>query len=113
MPRLRHSDFSSTMRRCMAMAMSRQALASSRAPLVSGSPKKARMASPMNLSTVAPCSCAIFDISVKYSLSRLVSSSGCRCSAVSVKSLMSEKKMVSFLRSVEMTTSFSPEKIDL
>jgi hypothetical protein len=31
-------------------------------PLVCGSPKKTRIASPMNLSIVAPCSRAIFDI---------------------------------------------------
>ena len=62
----------------------------------------------MNLSTVPPCSAAIFDISVKYSLRSTVISSGSSCSVVAVKSLMSEKKMVSFLRSVWMVTSFSP-----
>ena len=39
--------------------MRTQARASSSTPLVSGSPKKPRIASPMNLSTVAPCSSAI------------------------------------------------------
>ena len=34
-------------------------------PFVSGSPKNARIASPMYLSMVAPCSRAIFDISVR------------------------------------------------
>jgi hypothetical protein len=77
-----------------------QALASSTVPLVSGSPKKLISASPMNLSTVPPCLRAIVDISVKYSLRRKVISSGCRRSVVAVKSLISEKKIVSSLRPV-------------
>ena len=51
------------------------------------------------------------DISVKYSLSSSVSCSGCRRSVVAVKSLMSEKKIVSFLRSVWIVTSFWPLKM--
>ncbi|CKY61485.1 Uncharacterised protein [Mycobacterium tuberculosis] len=54
----------------------------------------------MNLSMVPPCLSAIADISVKYSLSRWVMISGCRRSVVAVKFWMSEKKIVSFLRSV-------------
>ena len=69
------------------------------------------MASPMNLSMVPPCLCAISDISVKYSLSSCVICSGCSRSVVAVKSLMSEKKIVSFLRSVWMVTSFWPLKM--
>src|SRR5262249_61711434 len=45
------------------------------------------------------------DISVRYSLSSAVSSSGCIRSAVAVKSTMSEKKTVSFLRSVAISTA--------
>jgi hypothetical protein len=52
-------------RLCIAMAMLTHAMASSLIPLVSGSPKNARIASPMYLSMVAPCSRAIFDISVR------------------------------------------------
>ncbi len=95
----------------MSTAMRRHALASSVGPLVSGSPKKIRMASPMNLSTVPPCVSAMADISVKYSLRSAVISSGCRRSVVAVKSLMSEKKIVSFLRSVWIVTSRSPLKM--
>ena len=95
----------------MSSAMRRQALASSASPLVSGSPKKIRMASPTNLSMVPPCLSAMVDISVKYSLSSAVICSGCRRSVVAVKSLMSEKKIVSFLRSVWMVTSFWPLKM--
>ena len=51
------------------------------------------------------------DISVKYSLSKAVICSGCRRSVVAVKSLMSEKKMVSFLRSVWIATSRWPLKM--
>ena len=65
----------------------------------------------MNLSIVAPCASAIVDISVRYSLSSAVSSSGCSRSVVAVKSLMSEKKIVSFLRSVVIATSFWPLKM--
>lgn len=95
----------------MRQAIRRQACASARSPLVSGSPKKISMASPMNLSMVPPCSCAIADISVKYSLRSWVRSSGWSRSAVAVKFWMSEKKMVSFLRSVWMVTSFCPLKM--
>ena len=69
------------------------------------------MASPMNLSMVPPYSSAIADISVKYSLRSWVSNSGWSRSAVAVKFWMSEKKIVSFLRSVWMVTSFWPEKM--
>ena len=69
------------------------------------------MASPMNLSIVPPWASAIFDISVKYSLSIWVICSGCSRSVVAVKSLMSEKKIVSRLRSVWMVTSFCPLKM--
>ena len=65
----------------------------------------------MNLSMVPPCLSAIADISVKYSLSSSVNASGCSRSVAAVKSLMSEKKIVSFLRSVWMATSFSPLKM--
>ena len=65
----------------------------------------------MNLSMVAPCSSAMFDISVRYSLRSAVRSSGCSRSVVPVKSLMSEKKIVSFLRSVVIATSFWPLKM--
>src|SRR5262249_16662322 len=74
-------------------------------PRDSGSPKNTRIASPMNLLTVPPCAAAIDDISVRYSLSSAVSSSGCIRSAVAVKSTTSEKKTVSFLRSVAISTS--------
>ena len=50
---------------------------------------------------------AIFDISVKYSLSSVVICSGCRRSVIAVKSFMSEKNIVSVLRLVWMVTSFS------
>ena len=53
----------------------------------------------------------MFDISVRYSLSSAVSSSGCRRSVVAVKSTMSEKKIVSFLRSVSIFTSRWPLKM--
>ena len=53
------------------------------------------------------------DISVRYSLRSAVSSSGCSRSAVAVKSSMSEKKTVSFLRSVAIVTSLAPLKIAL
>ena len=92
----------------MSSAMRTQALASSAAPRDSGSPKNTSIASPMNLSTVPPWRSAISDISVKYSFSSAVIASGCRRSVVAVKSLMSEKKMVSFLRSVWIVTSFRP-----
>ncbi len=65
----------------------------------------------MNLSTVPPCSSATSDISVRYSLRRPVSSSGWRRSVVAVNSTMSEKKMVSFFRSVLIVVSFSPLKM--
>ncbi len=51
------------------------------------------------------------DISVKYSLSSAVRSSGCSRSVIAVKFLMSEKKIVSFLRSVAIVTSFWPLKM--
>ena len=54
----------------------------------------------MNLSIVPPCFSAMADISVKYSLSSSVTCSGCKRSVVAVKFWMSEKKIVSFLRSV-------------
>ena len=95
----------------MSTAMRRHAFASSSTPCVSGSPKNTRSASPMNLSTVAPCLSAMVDISVKYSLSSAVRSSGWRRSEMAVKSLMSEKKIVSFLRSVAMVVSFWPLKM--
>jgi len=53
----------------------------------------------------------MFDISVKYSLSSEVICSGCSRSVMAVKSLMSEKKIVSFLRSVWMVTSFWPQNM--
>ena len=53
------------MRRCIAIAILTHALASSLAPLVSGSPKNSSIASPMYLSIVAPCASAIADISVR------------------------------------------------
>jgi hypothetical protein len=65
----------------------------------------------MNLSTVPPCSIAIVAISVRYSLRSPASASGCMRSVVAVKLTMSEKKIVSFLRSVATTTSFSPLKM--
>src|SRR5690349_22525343 len=43
-------------------------------PLVTGSPKKTMMASPINLSMVPPCLCTILLISVRYSLSMAFSS---------------------------------------
>ena len=91
--------------------MRTHALASSASPSVSGSPKKISMASPTNLSMVPPWNRAMVDISVKYSLSSSVICSGCMRSVVAVKSLMSEKKIVSFLRSVWMVTSFWPLKM--
>jgi hypothetical protein len=51
------------------------------------------------------------DISVKYSFNSSVMSSGCSRSVVAVKFWMSEKKIVSFLRSVWMVTSYWPEKM--
>jgi hypothetical protein len=60
---------------------------------------------------VPPWAKAILDISVKYSFSSSVICSGCRRSVVAVKSLMSEKKIVSLLRSVCMVTSFCPLKM--
>ena len=71
------------------------------------------IASPMNLSIVAPYSSAIDDISRRYWLRRLVSSSDSSRSVVSVKPAMSEKKIVSFLRCDATSTLFSPLKIDL
>ena len=65
----------------------------------------------MNLSMVPPWASAIADIAVKYSFSRAVISSGCVCSVIAVKSLISEKKMLSLLRSVRMTASISPLKM--
>ena len=65
----------------------------------------------MNLLIVPPCAVAIADISVRYSLSSAVSSSGCMRSVVEVKLTMSEKKIVSFLRSVAMVTSICPLKM--
>ena len=80
----------------MLQAIRTQAWASALSPLVSGSPKKISIASPMNLSMVPPYRCAIADISVKYSLSSCVICSGCSRSVVAVKFWMSEKKIVSF-----------------
>ncbi len=111
MPRSRHSALSCASRCCIATAMRTQARASSATPLVSGSPKKPRIASPMNLSMVAPYCSAIADISVRYSLSSAVRSSGCIRSVVPVKFSMSEKKIVSFLRSVLIATSLAPLKM--
>ena len=71
------------------------------------------IASPMNLSIVAPCSSAIDDISRRYWLRRLVSSSDSSRSVVSVNPAMSEKKIVSFLRCDATSTPFSPLKMDL
>ena len=65
----------------------------------------------MNLSRVAPWASAMGDISVRYSFRRAVSSSGCSRSVVPVKFSMSEKKIVSFLRSVVIETSFWPLKM--
>ena len=71
------------------------------------------IASPMNLSMVAPYSSAIADISRRYWLRSVVSSSDSSMSVVSVKPAMSEKKIVSFLRCDATSTFFSPLKIDL
>ena len=48
---------------------------------------------------------------MKYSLSSAVICSGCSRSVVAVKFWMSEKKIVSFFRSVWMVTSFWPLKM--
>ena len=56
---LRHFALSWRSRCCISSAMRRQAWASSASPLVSGSPKKISIASPMNLSIVPPCRSAI------------------------------------------------------
>src|SRR6516164_5101677 len=104
-PRVRHCTLSSARRRCMSNAIARHAFASLTTPRDSGSPKNTRIASPMNLLTVPPCAAAIDDISIRYSLSSAVSSSGCIRSALAVKSTTSEKNTVSFLRSVAISTS--------
>ncbi len=49
----------------MAIAISTQAIASSRVPRVSGSPKKIMIASPTYLSMVAPWASATRDISAR------------------------------------------------
>ena len=108
MPRSRHSDLSSASRRCISNAMRDAGARVLGDALGLGSPKNTSIASPMNLSTVPPCLSGDLDISVRYSLSSAVSSSGCIRSVVAVKFTMSEKKIVSFLRSVVITTSFSP-----
>ena len=96
----------------MSTAMRTQARASSSTPLVSGSPKKTRMRVADELVDRARrARSAIVDISVRYSLRSAVRSSGCRRSVIAVKSLMSEKKIVSFLRSVVIVTSFWPLKM--
>jgi hypothetical protein len=54
----------------------------------------------MNLSTVPPCLRAIAGHLGEILVEEEVISSGCRRSVVAVKSLISEKKIVSSLRSV-------------
>ena len=65
------------LRCCISTAMATQALASSATPFVSGSPKKAMIASPTYLSRVAPYLRAIPAISLRYRL-RIEVSSSCK-----------------------------------
>jgi hypothetical protein len=53
-------------RRCMAIDILMQAIASSLLPRLAGSPKNPMIASPTYLSIVAPWLTAILDISVRY-----------------------------------------------
>ncbi len=58
-----------------------------------GAPHNAMIASPMNLSSVPPCSNTTSTISVKYSVRSLAMSSGLMVSDIGVKPRMSEKKI--------------------
>ena len=68
-------------------------------PLIERPGKATALSTPFSLS-------AMVDISVKYSFSNWVICSGWSRSVVAVKSLMSEKKIVNFFRSVLIVTSF-------
>ncbi len=58
-----------------------------------GAPHSAMIASPMNLSSVPPCSNTTSTISVKYSVRRVAMLSGLIVSDIGVKPRMSEKKI--------------------
>ena len=62
----------------------------------------------MYLSMVAPYANAIWVISEKYSFKYCVKASGCSDSEVDVKSLISLKNTVSFLRLVATRVSYLP-----
>src|SRR2546426_9249075 len=57
-----------------------------------GAPHSAMIASPMNLSSVPPCSNTTSTISVKYSVRSVAMASGLIVSDIGVKPRMSEKK---------------------
>src|SRR5690554_7515820 len=91
------------------MAIAVQAKASRLVPLLTGSPKKIIMPSPINLSMVPPYFKAIRDISVRYWFNRSVKASASICSERAEKPTMSEKKTTSFLRWVSSLTWRSEE----
>ena len=93
--------------------MLRHFSASTAVPSVSGSPKNIKIASPINLSIVPPNFSAISVISDKYSLIISASKSGSNLSDKLVNSLISEKKIVNFLRVYVSTLSVSVSNIFL
>ena len=80
--------------------METHAIASSLFPLLSGSPKNTKIASPIYLSIVPPQLIAILDIAVKYSVKISVNISGSNFSVKCVKPWRSQKNTVSGFRCV-------------
>ena len=96
----------------MSIAIETHAIASSSSPLELGSPKKTKIASPINLSIVPPHLIATLDIFVRYWVKSSVNTSGSNLSVNSVKPCKSEKKTVKGFRFVWTFTSSLPENID-
>jgi hypothetical protein len=87
-----------------------ETVAEFRSLLAAGAPKKIMMASPTNLSIVAPCRSARAVISERYSFNSADRSSGSIRSAVTAKSSMSEKKSVSRRRSWRSSEAWLPAR---
>ena len=111
-PLSRHSVCRSRIRRCIAIAMLTQAMASSLTPLRLRVAKEGQD----RIADILVNGRAVLQRDLRHlrqiAVEQAVSSSDSRSSVVSVKSAMSEKNMVSFLRLEAIFTSCVPANID-
>ena len=84
-------QFSFSLRKTAIISIAACMAQSAASSLATGAPHRAMRASPMNLSSVPPCSNTIPTISVKYSVSSDAMSSGLIFSDIGVNPRMSEK----------------------